>query len=118
MTKNEAIIDVLANFAYIDNEIAKEEVQKIKEIAKKMNVNDVNIDSVVERVVKDAIDEELNRYSHAIAILTESFSEKEKIDFLKKAADVITADGKIMNSEFIKLELLAKNWGLDLKKVL
>ena len=30
MTKNEAIIDVLVNFAYIDNEIAKEEVQKNK----------------------------------------------------------------------------------------
>ena len=118
MTKNEAIINVLANFAYIDNEIAKEEAQKIKEIAKKMNINDVNIDKMIEDVEKEALDNELTRYSKAIALLTESLTEKEKIDFLKKAAEVITADGKIMNSEFIKLELLAKNWGIDLKKAL
>lgn len=118
MTKNEAIIDVLANFAYIDNEIAKEEVLKIKQIAKDMGINDVNVDKFISNVQKDAFDKELTVYSKAIALLTQELSEKEKIDFLKKAAEVITADGKIMNTELIKLELLAKNWGIDLNKYL
>ena len=83
-----------------------------------MGINDVDIDSIIERVVKESLTKELEKYGEAIAILTSTFNEKEKINFLKKAADIITADGKIMNSEFIKLELLAKNWGIDLNKVL
>lgn len=117
MTRDEAYLLILANFAYIDNEITKEEVGKIKSIQKKLGLIG-DVDKIIKGVVENPINDEIERYSKAIAYLSENLTKIEKSDFIKYSAEVITADGKVFANEIIKLELLAKNWELELSKIL
>jgi len=117
MSRDEAYLLILANFAYIDNEIAKEEIDKIKSIQKKLGLIG-DVDKIIKGVVENPINDEIERYAKAIAYLSENLTKSEKSDFIKYSSEVITADGKVYANEIIKLELLAKNWELELSKIL
>ncbi len=117
MTRDEAYLLILANFAYIDNDISKEEVDKIKFIQKKLGLIG-DVEKIIKGVVENPINSEIERYAQAIAYLTQNLTKSEKTDFIKYSVEIITADGKVFANEIIKLELLAKNWELELSKIL
>ena len=41
----------------------------------------------------------------------------EKIELLKTADDLIKSDGVVLKGEEFKLEMLSKNWDIDIKKI-
>jgi uncharacterized tellurite resistance protein B-like protein len=115
MDKDTAIIHLLVNFAYIDNQIAPQEVEVIKNYAKKKNIK-VDIDKIIKYVKENANEDELRLYAESLNFLNQNLSEDEKIEFLKSADDVIKADGVVLPGEEVKLQMVAKNWGVVLKK--
>jgi uncharacterized tellurite resistance protein B-like protein len=116
MDKDTAIIHLLANFAYIDNNIAPQEVEVIKNYAKKKNIK-ADIDGIIKFVVKNANEDELKLYADSLNFLNQNLSADEKLEFLKSANDVIKSDGVVLEGEIIKLQMVAKNWGIDIKKI-
>ena len=116
MDKDTAVIHLLTNFAYIDYHIAQEEVEVIKKYASKKGIN-VDIDSIIEFAEKNANDEELKFYADSINFLNQNLTEDEKIELLKAADELIKSDGAVLKGEEVKLEMLSKNWGIDLKKI-
>ncbi|OHD08493.1 MAG: hypothetical protein A2086_05280 [Spirochaetes bacterium GWD1_27_9] len=116
MTKDLAIAHLLANFAYIDNEIHDAEIKKIKDISKKLNLK-VDFDSIFSSFKENANNEELEEYAQALAFLNLNLDKDEKIKILRYAIEIIEADGKVMDKEVIKLQLVSKSWDIDVKKV-
>lgn len=117
MTKNEAIVDIMVNFAYFDDDIHDVEIRKIKEIAALMEIDNIDIDAKVEYLRKNADDRELKNFAKSLAYLNIHLSDKEKGKVFEQIIEVIKADGKIVDSERYKAELLATNWQIDLKKL-
>ncbi|HOF00884.1 MAG TPA: TerB family tellurite resistance protein [Spirochaetota bacterium] len=117
MSRDEAYLLILANFAYIDGEISKEEADKIKSIQKKLGLIG-DVDKIIKGVVENPANDEIERYAGAIAYLSQNLTKSEKMDFLKYCSEIITADGKVLANEIVKLELLARNWELELSKIL
>jgi len=116
MTKDLAIAHLLTNFSYIDGEISDSEIVKIKDIAKKMNL-EVDIDGLVKEILPKINSEEISEYAEALAFLNLNLDEDEKIKLLRYALEVIEADGKIMDKEIFKLHFVSTNWGIEIKKI-
>jgi len=117
MDKDLAIAHLLVNFSYIDGEITKSEIKKIKEIFKKLKIS-IDIDTFISEILPKINDDGIKEYGEALAILNSTLGNDEKINLLKSAVEIIEADGKIMDKEIFKLHFVATNWGLDIKKVL
>jgi uncharacterized tellurite resistance protein B-like protein len=117
MDKDTAIIHLLANFAYIDNKIAPQEVEVIKNFAKKKNIK-ADVDGIIKFVVKNANEDELKQYADSLNFLNQNLSTDEKIELLKSADEVIKSDGIVLEGEKIKLQMVAKNWSIDIKKIM
>ena len=116
MTKDLAIAHLLANFAYIDNEIAYIEIKKLKEISEKLKLK-VNIDDIVRDVVDKADTLEMDLYAEALAYINTRCELDEKLKILKYAVELIEADGKIMDKEVMKIKMVSANWNIDIKEV-
>ncbi|MCG8570143.1 MAG: TerB family tellurite resistance protein [Spirochaetes bacterium] len=111
MTKNEAIVDVLANFAFYDNKIQDLEKQKIIEITAELGIKDVNVEEKIKYVQQHANDDkEMESYAKSLAFLNTHLDKNEKEKLFDKIIKVIKADGKILDQERFKADLLAKNW--------
>ena len=116
MDKDTAIIHLLANFAYIDRKIASQEVEVIKKFAGKKNIK-ADIDGIIKFVIKNADDDELKLYAESLNFLNQNLSLDEKVELLKAANEVIKSDGVILEGEKIKIQMVAKNWDIDIKKI-
>jgi uncharacterized tellurite resistance protein B-like protein len=117
MDKDTAILHLLANFAFIDNHISPEEVEVIKNYAKKNNLKG-DVDKILKFVEKNANEAELKEYADSLNYLNMNMSIEQKIDLLKSANEVIKSDGVVLKGEEMKLKMVAANWGIDMKKIL
>lgn len=117
MTKNEAIIDIMVNFAYFDDDIHEVEIEKIKDIAAQMGIDEIDIDAKVSYLRENADEQELKNFAQSLAYLNMHLSDNEKKAVFGRIIEVIKADGKIVESERYKADLLATNWQVELDSV-
>jgi uncharacterized tellurite resistance protein B-like protein len=117
MTKEEAIVDVLANFCYFDNEVAQSEVIKIETILNNRNIKG-DVKKSIQYVIDNQNDEALEQLAHSMAVLNKELSETEKKEFLSDVISLIKADGIIRDVERFKVSLLAANWQINIKEML
>ena len=111
MDKNYALLNVLVNLAYVDNNIDQREVDLIKEYAKKNNITN-DVDAMVKEVKTDG-ESVLSNYSQSIAFLTKNLTEDEKKTFIYDAINLANSDEEYAECEYISIEALARNWNLS-----
>jgi uncharacterized tellurite resistance protein B-like protein len=111
MDKNYALLNVLVNLAYVDNNIDASEVAMLKKYAKEKNIS-YDVDKMIADV-KDVDNEKIiSDYAKSIAFLTTTLSEDEKKDFIYDAVNLANADDEYAENEYISIEALARNWNI------
>ena len=111
MDKNYALLNVLVNLAYVDNNIDASEVAMLKKYAKEKNIS-YDVDKMIADVKDVDNDKIISDYAKSIAFLTENLSEDEKKNFIYDAVNLANADNEYAENEYISIEALARNWNI------
>ena len=111
MDKNYALLNVLVNLAYVDNNIDASEVAMLKKYANEKNIS-YDVDKMIADVKDVDNDKIIADYAKSIAFLTENLSEDEKKNFIYDAVNLANADNEYAENEYISIEALARNWNI------
>ncbi|MBP5705673.1 MAG: TerB family tellurite resistance protein [Spirochaetales bacterium] len=111
MDKNYALLNVLVNLAYVDNNIDASEVAMLKKYAKEKNIS-YDVDKMIADVKDTDNDNIIAEYAKSIAFLTTNLTEEEKKNFIYDAVNLANADDDYAENEYISIEALARNWNI------
>ena len=111
MDKNYALLNVLVNLAYVDNNIDASEVAMLKKYAKEKNIS-YDVDKMIADVKDTDNDNIIAEYARSIAFLTTNLTEEEKKNFIYDAVNLANADDDYAENEYISIEALARNWNI------
>lgn len=118
MNLHDAVVNLLINFAYMDNNIDQSEIEKIKEFTSEFKITDDEINKMIKFVTEGDPNQEAVYFKEALVLLDMELDNDEKSELFRKVIELICVDGKIIPAEVHKAELLAKQFKIDLKDYL
>lgn len=109
MNRGLALSEILVNFAYADEEIQKEEREKIQELGKKYNIPEQCFEYTFLGIEKES-ETELQLFQEALIYLNQELNQKEKVELFHDIIKIVIADRKVTEREIRLCELLERIW--------
>lgn len=117
MEKNEAILKILYLLSSTDGEVSGKEMNIILDYIKEKE-NDPDFDSrkTIRPLLFMGREDSKKELEKSAEYLKTNSTESERLEIMKFAAELLAADGRFDIEEVRLINIIAKNWGIDIDK--
>lgn len=117
MEKNEAILRILYLLSSTDGEVSGKEMNIILDyIKEKENDSDFDSRKTIRPLLFMGREDSKKELEKSAEYLKTNSTESERLEIMKFAAELLAADGRFDIEEVRLINIIAKNWGIDIDK--